>query len=46
MIYGGTSIGTSATIINTFIRGISTMLDVGKILGSSLRRFLDKGKCE
>ena len=45
MIYGGSSLTANATLINTIIRGISTMLDIGKIVGSSIRRFIDDDKC-
>ena len=43
-IDGGTSI--SGSIINAFTDAIKTLYDVGKSLGSSIRRLKEKKLCE
>lgn len=35
----------SATLINSLMRGINTFMDVGRYFGSSIRRWIYKGKC-
>ena len=42
-IYGGSSVST--TLLNTFIRFISTSIELGRALGSAIRRSLEKTKC-
>lgn len=39
-IYGGADVLTSS-IINTFIRGISLVLEIGRTVGSTVRRLID-----
>lgn len=41
-IYGG---AISATLFNAFIRGINTFLEVGRSLGSAVRRLISKDVC-
>lgn len=41
-IYGG---AISATLLNAFIRGINTILEVGRSLGSAIRRIIAKDAC-
>lgn len=35
----------SATLVNAFIRGVNTFLDVGRSFGSAIRRMLEKNVC-
>ena len=42
-IYGGS---VSATFINAFVKGISLLVELGKSLGSSIRRVSDNKICE
>ncbi len=42
-IVGGVSI--SATLVNAFARGINTLLELGRSLGSAIRRIFDKKLC-
>lgn len=42
-IYGGISI--SGTLINSISRGINTILDLGRSLGSAIRRVMEKNIC-
>lgn len=42
-IIGGVSI--SGTLINSFVRGINAILEVGRSLGSAIRRIVDKNIC-
>ena len=42
-IKGGASI--SASMINSFIRGINSFMDIGRYLGSSIRRFVGGSSC-
>ena len=42
-IVGGTSI--SGTLINAFVRAINVALDVGRSLGSAIRRVMSKSMC-
>ena len=42
-ISGGASINT--TLVNTVIRFITTALELGRSLGSAIRRGLEKTKC-
>lgn len=35
----------SATLLNAIIRGVNVFLDVGRSLGSAIRRFLSGKKC-
>ncbi len=35
----------SATLLNSIMRGINTFMDVGRYFGSSIRRWIYKGKC-
>ena len=43
-LYGGLSI--SATIITAFTNGIKTIFNIGKSLGSSVRRLSERKLCE
>ena len=38
--------GVSASLINAFVKGISLLLELGKGLGSAIRRITDKKSCE
>jgi hypothetical protein len=42
-IEGGINI--SGTLINSFVRGINSLLEVGRSLGSAIRRVVDKSIC-
>ena len=42
-IYGGTTI--SGTLINSLVKGIDVILDLGRSLGSAIRRIQDKNVC-
>ena len=42
-IYGGTLV--NATILNTIIKFVSTSFEIGRALGSSIRRSLEGNKC-
>lgn len=42
MISGGT---ISGTLINAFIRGVTTIIDAGRYLGSALRRWRTNNLC-
>ena len=42
-VYGGLSLTTS--LLNTIARFISTSLELGRSLGTSIRRAIDKKKC-
>lgn len=35
----------SATLINALVRGVNSLIDVGRYFGSSIRRWTSKGKC-
>ncbi len=37
--------GISATLVNAFIRGVNTFLDVGRSFGSAIRRIIEKNVC-
>ncbi len=41
-IYGG---AISATLFNAFVRGVNTFLEVGRSLGSAVRRIFSKNVC-
>ena len=43
-IEGGTSI--SGTLINAFVDGINTIMDVGRSFGSAIRRIVSGNLCE
>ena len=43
-IEGGETI--SGTLINAFVSGIKAVLDVGRSLGTAIRRIKDKQLCE
>lgn len=43
-IEGGVSI--SGAIVNAFVKGINTILDLGRSLGTSLRRIRDGKICD
>ena len=43
-IYGGTTI--SSAMLNTFVRFTSFSLELGRTLGTLIRRALDKNKCK
>ncbi len=38
--------GASASLINAFVKGIALLLDLGKGLGSAIRRITDNKSCE
>lgn len=38
--------GISGTLINAFVRGINTILDLGRSLGSALRRVREHNICQ
>ena len=40
---GGTTM--SASLINSFIRGINSFMDIGRYLGSSIRRIVGGNSC-
>lgn len=42
-IIAGASI--SATLLNSLLRGVNTFMDVGRYLGSSIRRYFSNAKC-
>lgn len=42
-IFGGASI--SGTLINSFVRVINTVLDVGRSLGTAIRRVISSTLC-
>lgn len=42
--YGGG--GITAAIISALARGINTVTDIGRYLGSSIKRFFDKDMCK
>lgn len=44
MIYGGVSI--SGTLINAFVRGINVLLDLGRSLGTAIRRISNNSICQ
>ncbi|MEG2351570.1 MAG: hypothetical protein RSA10_00880 [Bacilli bacterium] len=35
----------SGTLINSLFRGLNSFLDIGRFLGSSLRRFINNKSC-
>ena len=35
----------SATLLNAIIRGVNSLMDVGRYFGSSVRRWVSNGKC-
>ena len=41
-IYGG---AISATLFNAFVRGVNTFFEVGRSLGSAVRRIFSKDIC-
>lgn len=43
LIVGGASI--TGTLINSLIKGFNSFLDIGRYLGSSLRRIIGKSYC-
>lgn len=43
MIEGGA--GISGTLINSLIKGINSILDIGRYFGSSFRRLIGKNAC-
>ena len=43
-IIGG-SISISATLIKAFVEAFSSIIDAGRNVGSSLRRFIDNREC-
>lgn len=38
--------GATPSIINAFVKGISILIDLGKSLGSAIRRITDNKSCE
>lgn len=38
--------GISGTLINSFIRGINSMLELGRSLGSAIRRLTSNSLCQ
>lgn len=36
----------SATLINALVKGINSLLDVGRYFGSSIRRIVGKNNCQ
>lgn len=38
--------GISGTLINSFVRGINSMLDLGRSLGSAIRRLMSNNLCK
>ena len=44
MIYGGA--GLTSTLLNTFLRGFNVFTDLGRYLGSSLRKIFNNDLCE
>ncbi len=46
-MYGiqGGGISINATLINAFARAISTILDLGRTVGSAIRRIYSKNYC-
>lgn len=38
--------GISAALINAFSKGFTTFTDIGRYLGSSIRRIFDKNFCD
>ena len=43
LIVGGASI--SASLIDSLIKGVNSFLDIGRYLGSSIRRFIGGNMC-
>ena len=43
-LYGGG--GISASLINALSKGVNSIIDIGRYLGSSLRRIFDKNFCD
>lgn len=43
IIVGGASV--TGTLINSLIKGINSFLDIGRYLGSSIRRLVGKNAC-
>lgn len=43
MIVGGATI--SGTLINSIIKGVNSILDIGRYFGSSIRRLVGKNAC-
>lgn len=37
--------GISSSLVNSLIRGVNSLLDVGRYLGSSIRRFAGGNTC-
>lgn len=44
LIIGGTTISTS--LLNVLARFVSSSLELGRSLGTSIRRILEKNKCK
>lgn len=38
--------GISGTLVNSFIRGINSMLELGRSLGSAIRRLTSNSLCQ
>ena len=43
IVYGGVTLST--TLLNTFARFINTSIELGRALGTTIRRAIDKKKC-
>ena len=43
VIKGGA--GISSSIINALVRGVNSIMDVGRYLGSGIRRLIEKETC-
>ena len=43
LIYGGMTLST--TLLNTLARFVSTSLELGRTLGTTIRRAIEKKKC-
>ena len=43
LIRGGTTLNT--TLLNTFVRFVSSSLELGRALGTTIRRMINKKKC-
>lgn len=43
MIVGGATI--SGTLINSIIKGVNSILDIGRYFGSSIRRLIGRNAC-
>ncbi|MBP3635240.1 MAG: hypothetical protein J6J17_02110 [Bacilli bacterium] len=37
--------GLSGTLVNAFVKGFSTFSDLGRYVGSSIRRFVSRNLC-